>query len=106
MKTLFFILAALPLMAQAEIKTQTIDYKQGDTVLEGFLAYDTALAGKRPGVLLVHDWMGLRHNAKENATKLAKLGYVAFAVDIYGRGVRPTDPKIAGETSSIYKNNR
>lgn len=90
----------------AAIKTQTITYKQGDTVLEGFLAYDTAGAKKKPGVLVIHEWTGLGDYVKERAKKLAKLGYVAFAADIYGKGVRPNNPKDAGATAGVYKNDR
>jgi dienelactone hydrolase len=92
--------------AAAEIKTETVEYKQGGKTLEGYLAYDTAAPGKRPGVLVVHEWMGLNAYAKSRAEQLANLGYVAFAADIYGKGVRPTDAKAAGETSALYKKDR
>src|SRR4051812_48658381 len=75
--------------ASAAIKTEVIEYKDGDTVLEGFLAYDDAKAGPRPGVLVIHDWTGLQDYTKRRAKMLAELGYVAFAADIYGKGVRP-----------------
>jgi dienelactone hydrolase len=107
MKSLLFITVILfSSVANAAIKTQTIEYKEGDTTLEGYLAYDTAGAAKKPGVLVVHDWTGLRETMKKKAEALAKLGYVAFAADIYGKGVRPTDPTEAGKTAGIYKNNR
>jgi dienelactone hydrolase len=76
-------------VAQAAIKTKAVEYKQGDTVLEGFLAWDDAQQGKRPGVLVVHEWDGLGDYAKMRAEMLAKLGFIAFAPDIYGKGVRP-----------------
>ena len=105
MVLLAFVLA-WPDQAQAGLHTETIEYKQGDAVLEGYLAYDDAVQGKRPGVLVVHDWTGLRENPKQRTARLAELGYVAFAADIYGKGIRPTDPKDAGIQASIYKNDR
>lgn len=92
--------------ASAEIKTRVVEYRQGNTTLEGFLAYDTAGPAKKPGVLIVHEWTGLGHYVKERAERLAKMGYVAFAADIYGKGVRPGNPKDAGATAGIYKNDR
>jgi len=105
----FLILSSVFLLAmsgQAKLKTETVEYKEGDTVLEGYLAYDDAETGKRPGVLVVHEWTGLGDYAKKRAEQLAGLGYVAFAVDIYGKGVRPDNPKDAGAEASKYKNDR
>jgi dienelactone hydrolase len=93
----------LAMNARSEITTQTVEYKHGDTVLEGYLAYDDAAEGKRPAVLVVHEWMGLGDHAKNSANKLAALGYVAFAVDIYGKGVRAKDAKEAGELAGKYR---
>ena len=89
--------------AQAAIKTEVVEYKDGDTVLEGFVAYDDAKTGRRPGVLVVHDWTGLGDYAQRRAKMLAELGYVAFAADIYGKGVRPTDPTDAAKEAGKYK---
>jgi dienelactone hydrolase len=105
----FAVAAALGLFmtsARAEIVTRTVEYKQGDTVLEGFLAYDTAGPAKKPGVLVVHDWKGIGPNTKLRAEMLAKMGYVAFAADIYGKGVRPVDGKEAAATSGTYFKDR
>lgn len=99
----FSIVAAMA--ASAAIKTEVIEYKDGDTVLEGFLAYDDAKTGARPGVLVIHDWTGLGDYAKRRATMLAELGYVAFAADIYGKGVRPTDPADCAKEAGKYKGN-
>ena len=63
---------------RAAIHTETIDYQQGGTTLEGFLAYDDSISGKRPGVLVVHQWFGLTDYEKMRAKQLAALGYVAF----------------------------
>jgi dienelactone hydrolase len=98
------LLSALP--ARAAIKTEVVEYKQGDTVLEGFLAYDDAAKDKRPGVVVVHDWMGLSDNTRKRARELAELGYVAFAADIYGKGVRPKDGKEADALAGKYKGDR
>ncbi len=92
--------------AQAAIHTEAVEYKHGGAELEGYLSYDDALSDKRPGVLVVHDWTGLRDEPKKRADELAKMGYTVFAVDMYGKGVRPTDPKDAGAQASIYKNDR
>ncbi|MEO8427365.1 MAG: dienelactone hydrolase family protein [Verrucomicrobiota bacterium] len=98
--------AALPLIAGAALHNETIVYKQGDTVLEGWLAYDTNIQGKRPGVLIVHQWKGLGDYEKKRAEMLAKLGFNVFALDIYGQGIRPTDPREAGVEAGKYKGNR
>jgi dienelactone hydrolase len=100
------IVAALATAAHAKVRSQLVEYKQGDTVLEGYLAYDDAAKGKRPGVLVVHAWMGLDDNAKKRADMLAGLGYVAFAADIYGKGVRPKDRDEAGKLAGKYKTDR
>ncbi len=100
------IVAALATAAHAKVRSQLVEYKQGDAVLEGYLAYDDAAKGKRPGVLVVHAWMGLDDNAKKRADMLAQLGYVAFAADIYGKGVRPKDRDEAGKLAGKYKTDR
>jgi len=105
MKTtaLSVLLALLPIPAFCAIKTEVIEYKDGDEPLEGFLAYDDSKTEPRPGVLVIHDWTGLQDYAKERTKMLAELGYVAFAADIYGKGVRPTDPKECAVMSGKYK---
>ena len=92
--------------AHAELKTQSVDYKEGDTNLEGWMAYDDAVSGKRPGVLIVHQWKGLTDYEKKRAEMLAKLGYNVFAVDIYGKGVRPKNTQEAGAQAGKYKGDR
>ncbi len=83
--------------ANAEIKTKTITYRDGDTELTGLLAWDDAASGKRPGVLVVHEWWGLNDYAKARAESLAKEGYVAFALDMYGDNKVTTHGNQAGE---------
>ena len=90
----------------ATIHTETVEYKQGDTMLEGFLAYDDSISGKRPGVLVVHQWLGLTDYEKHRAEMLAQLGYVAFCADIYGRDARPKNIQEAGAQAAKYKSDR
>ena len=103
---LLFLALGCAMSSRAAIHTETVEYRQGDTTLEGFLAYDDAISGKRPGVLVVHQWFGLTDYEKHRATMLAQLGYVAFCADIYGKGVRPKDVSEAGALAGKYKNDR
>lgn len=91
--------------AYARIQSKAIEYKDGDAVLEGYLVYDDAIKGKVPGVLVVHEWMGLGAYEKGRAEQLAALGYAAFAADIYGKGIRPKDAKEAAEFAGKYRGN-
>lgn len=106
----YFVLALLlfvfPTQASAAIKERTIEYKQGDTTLEGYLVYDDSIDEKRPGVVVVHDWMGFGPYANGRARQLAELGYIALAVDIYGQGVRPQNTEEAGKLAGQYKQDR
>jgi len=108
MKTLIplFLAAACAVSAQAKLITKTVEYQQGGTTLEGYLAYDDALSGPRPGVLVVHQWMGLTDYEQNRAVMLAHLGYVAFCADIYGKGIRPQSIQEAGTEATKYKTNR
>jgi dienelactone hydrolase len=101
---LFIALLASRLMSQ--IHSEIIEYNDGETVLEGYISYDESLTGTRPAVLVVHEWTGLNDYSKMRADMLAKLGYFAFAVDIYGKGIRPDNPQDAGKQASIYKSDR
>jgi dienelactone hydrolase len=92
--------------AEAKLHTESIEYRQGDTVLKGYLAYDAALKGKRPGVLVVPEWWGLNLYAKGRAEELAMLGYVAFAVDMYGSGVVAKTREEAGALAGAVRNDR
>ena len=83
---LMFICALLTLNAQAAIQTEAVTYKIEDEEFTGYVAYDDAVSGKRPGVVVVHEWWGLSDYEKRRARMLAELGYVAFAVDMYGTG--------------------
>src|SRR4030042_2984279 len=99
MKTLLLLMlmaSLLPSISFAALHTSAVDYKQGDAAFEGYTAYKEGMTGKAPGILVVHDWMGLNDHYTKIAEKLADLGYVAFAVDISGKGVRPKDSQQAG----------
>jgi len=98
--------AAFAGAAQAKLHTETVAYKDGDTALEGYLAYDDAGPAKKPGILVVHDWMGVTAETKRRADMLAGLGYVAFAADIYGKGIRPAEMKDAAAESGKWKAKR
>jgi dienelactone hydrolase len=87
----------------AKMVNKTVEYRQGDTVLEGYLAYDDTFAGKRPGVLVVHEWNGLGDYVKKRANQLARLGYVAFCADIYGKGIRPDTVEAAAKEAAKYR---
>ncbi|KPW94096.1 Dienelactone hydrolase-related enzyme [Pseudomonas syringae pv. cerasicola] len=90
------IMMGLTGLAQAAIKTEQIDYKSADgTKLVGYYAYDDAVKGPRPGVLVVHEWWGLNDYAKRRARDLAALGYSAMAIDMYGEGKNTEHPKDA-----------
>lgn len=75
------------------IISNTVTYLDGDVVLEAFFAFDDALSGRRPAVLINHTWVGRDEFVAEKAKKLAALGYVGFAVDMYGKGVLGSGPE-------------
>lgn len=73
-------------LAQATVQGKEITYMAGGTTLKGYIAYDDAVDGKRPGILVVHEWWGNNEYARKRATMLAELGYTALALDMYGEG--------------------
>jgi dienelactone hydrolase len=89
----------------AALFLRQIAYSQNGTALQGYLAYDDALPGKIPGVLVIHEWWGLNSYALSRAEKLAKLGYVAFAVDMYGKGKATTHPDQAAAWMKAINSN-
>lgn len=86
---------ALSGMAQAEVIGKSVTYSDGDQEFTGYLAYDDAIEGKRPGVMVVHEWWGMGDYVKKRADMLAKEGYVAFAADMYGSGKITDKPEQA-----------
>ena len=108
MRYLLFLMIYFTLSqpALAALVTEAIEYRHGNQVLEGHLAYDDATQEKRPGILVVHEWKGLNGYAKGRAEQLAVLGYVAFAMDMYGKGIYAKDHQEAGQLAGIYKGDR
>jgi len=97
-------LALAAASSQASIVTRDIDYDHNGVKLRGYLAYDDQRVkdAKLPGVLVVHEWWGLNDYVKGRAVQLANLGYVAFALDMYGAGVVADDPTRAGELAGQF----
>ncbi|MEK7467230.1 MAG: dienelactone hydrolase family protein [Planctomycetota bacterium] len=106
--TLLGVLAILAFApgAEAEVKTKAVEYKHGDVVLEGWMAWDDAAKEKRPGVLVVHEWWGHNPYVRKRAEQLAAEGYVAFALDMYGKGVLETSMEGAGKRAGALKGDR
>jgi dienelactone hydrolase len=90
-------------LGMGAIVTKKVEYKQGDAVLEGYVAYDDAKSGPRPGVMIIHDWNGIDGYEETRAKMLAELGYVAFAADIYGKGIRPKNAQESGREAGKYR---
>jgi len=108
MKTLCAVLAALVLAAPAlaALKSKAVEYKDGDVVLQGFAYWDDGFKDKRPGVLVAHEWYGNGAYSKRRAEMLAKMGYTAFALDMYGKGVYATNHEEAGKLAGAFFNDR
>ncbi|MDA2918773.1 dienelactone hydrolase family protein [Desulfobacterota bacterium AH_259_B03_O07] len=85
--------------AFGKVKGEEVEYSANGTTLKGYLAYDDSIKGKRPGVLVVHEWWGHNDYARKRANMLAGLGYTALAVDMYGNGEQADHPEKAGELS-------
>ena len=101
--TLLILAATLTAAVHAEVKTMEIDYQDGSVQLQGFLAYDDAKTQKpAPGVLIVPEWWGHDDYVRGRAKQVAELGYVAFALDMYGKGVKTNDPKEAGKLATQF----
>jgi len=91
--------------ALAAIKETPVTYKDGETTMKGFVVYDTARKGKRPGIIVVHEWWGITKHMHNEARRLARAGYTAFIADMYGGARTADNPKGAGALSgSVMKN--
>jgi len=100
---LFALAASAP--ASAAIREEPVSYKDGDTVMKGFVVYDDATKAKRPGIVVVHEWWGITKHVHDSARSLAAMGYTAFIADMYGDGKTADNPKTAGELAgSVGKN--
>jgi dienelactone hydrolase len=91
-----------PSPAAPVIKTQTLNYALDTVQMNGFIAYDESFKTRRPVVLIVHEWWGLNDYARSRASKLAELGYLAFAIDLYGNGTTADNPELAGKLAGPF----
>jgi dienelactone hydrolase len=108
MKRLFFallLLLAWNSQALGAIIGEPVIYKAGDFTMQGYLAYDDSITGKRPGILVVHEWWGHNEYARQRARMLAELGYTAFALDMYGDGKQAEHPDDAGKFAAEVRQN-
>jgi dienelactone hydrolase len=110
MKPIHPILAAAALSQlfsplSAAVTGKVIEYPVGGVLCEGWHVHDDSVAGRRPAILIVHQWTGLSDYEKMRAEMLARLGYNVFALDIYGKGIRPEPPE-SGKESGKYKEDR
>lgn len=93
------------LKSNAEIKIESIEYYDGKDLLEGLVCYDDAKTGPRPVIIVVHEWNGINEHTRIRCRQLASMGYIAFAADIYGKGIRPKNTEESAKQAGIYKNN-
>ena len=98
--------AALAAPAAAAVRTKEVTYEYDGTKLKGLLVWDDSATGKRPGVLVFHEWWGLDDYAKKRAEQLAGMGYVAFAADMYGEGKVTEHPQDAGKMANAVRANK
>jgi len=91
--------------AEAQVVGEEVNYSGDGITMKGYMAYDNSIKGKRPGVLVVHEWWGQNDYARKRARMLAKLGYTAMAVDMYGNGKTTAHPKEAGEFAGAVRSN-
>src|SRR5438445_1273417 len=89
----------------AASREEPVSYKDGDTVMKGFVVYADATQAKRRGIVVVHEWWGITKHVHDSARSLAAMGYTAFIADMYGEGKTADNPKTAGELAgSVSKN--
>ncbi len=96
---------ALSQLSYAEVVGKDVEYTESGTTLKGYLAYDNSIEGKRPGVLVVHEWWGHNDYARKRADMLAEMGYTALAVDMYGDGKQADHPDDANKFMMEVLNN-
>lgn len=94
------LLAASPVLGVSKIVGKNVTYRDNGVLMKGFLVYDAGIKGKRPGILVVHEWWGINDYARQRARMLAELGYTALAIDMYGEGKQAEHPKDAGYFSA------
>lgn len=98
-------LLCLSALAQAEVQTKVIEYKVNGESFTGYLAYDDSIKGKRPGIVVVHEWWGHNDYVRKRAEMLAELGYTAFALDMFGTGKTTDHPEEAGKFVQMVMSN-
>lgn len=91
--------------AYAAVKEEAVTYKDGDTIMKGYIVYDDASKAKRPGIILVHEWWGITKHVHAEAQNFARQGYTAFISDMYGDGKTADNPKDAGALSGAVRKN-
>jgi dienelactone hydrolase len=91
--------------ALAAVKEEPVTYKDGETTMKGFVVYDDAKTGKRPGIVIVHEWWGITKHIHAEAQRMASLGYTAFIADMYGEAKTADNPKDAGALSGAVRKN-
>ncbi|TAK50608.1 MAG: dienelactone hydrolase family protein [Betaproteobacteria bacterium] len=91
--------------AYAALQEDAVTYKDGDTVMKGFIVYDDASKAKRPGIVVVHEWWGITLHVRDEARKFASQGYTAFVADMYGDARTADNPKDAGALSGSVRKN-
>lgn len=96
---------AITIPSNAAPVGKPVIYQQGGVELEGYHAHDDSKTGKRPAILVIHQWTGLSDHEKRSSLKLAEMGYNVLAADIYGKGIRPQPPE-AGKEAEKYKSDR
>jgi len=92
--------------AEGAVKTESVVYLDHGKEMQGYFAWDDSISGKRPAVLIVHDWRGHGPYVRMRAEQLAKLGYLAFACDIYGKGIYAEAPAEASKLATSFRDNR
>ncbi len=121
MKSKYFLLTALPAFLflfiscnsgekkstakESKLKVETVTYMVDSLIMNSYVVYDENIEGKRPAVLVVHEWWGLNDYAKRRARQLAEMGYVAMAVDMYGNGRMGNDPGTASKLAMPFYQN-
>ena len=89
--------------ALAAVKEEPVVYKDGESTMKGFVVYDDAQKGKRPGIIVVHEWWGITQHIHSEARRMASLGYTAFIADMYGDAKTADNPKDAGALSGAVR---
>lgn len=108
MKYFFLVAVYISLTASAlsQMHMETVEYKIGDKTYEGYLGYNPRLTVNRPSILVLHEWWGITPYIHHRVEQLAELGYVVFAADLYGKGIRPTNPKDAQAAATPFYTDR